>query len=426
MELMNVEIEGENDVRRFLEDGNDVNSRDTMGNTLLHWAAERGEVEIVKLLIDAGADVNARNRHGDSVFFMAGEKSHGGVKHDYSDMDIPVRNLLVEAGADLTAWDKNLYSSNCSARDYEEIVKNGGDFYWRRTGDKSPFIYAIENNFSALRPMIEAGLDINRLDANPISVLLRQEDMDKEDVKEVMRLLLDAGVKTRERVLFTTSSEMLPIAKEFLSYDIDTRYGDGKTAFECALEMKEYSKAAWLLNEGCSIEHCSETLNGEHSDNLVLEAVREQYPNALRQIVASGVDINATDMYGQTELHRLCSEEVNPDGRLWYNQKDGGVSVRMLIEVGADVNARDESDKTPLHHSIGSMASNVIDVLIKNGADPRIADKDGDTPVEFAQATGDRYLVDRLEAKVMELNLLDKHGVSKDAPRPARGREMTL
>ncbi|HHK5646403.1 ankyrin repeat domain-containing protein [Serratia nevei] len=250
--------------------------------------------------------------------------------------------------------------------------------------------------------------------------------MDKEDVKEVMRLLLDEGVRSRERVLFTTSSEMLPIAKEFLSYDIDTRNGDGKTAFECALEMKEYSKAAWLLNEGCSIELCSETLNGEHSDNLICEAVREQYPNALRQIVASGVDINATDMYGQTELHRLCSEEVNPDGRLWCNQKDGGVSARMLIGVGADVNARDESDKTPLHHSIGSMASNVIDVLIKNGADPRIADKDGDTPVEYAQATGDRYLVDRLEAKIMELNLLDKHGVSKDAPRPARGREMTL
>lgn len=36
----------------------DLNLKDESGLGLIHWAADRGAVEIVKLLIDAGADVN--------------------------------------------------------------------------------------------------------------------------------------------------------------------------------------------------------------------------------------------------------------------------------------------------------------------------------------------------------------------------------
>ncbi|GBB96938.1 hypothetical protein RclHR1_02880004 [Rhizophagus clarus] len=36
----------------------DINAKDNQGLTLLHWASDRGHLEIVKLLIEKGADVN--------------------------------------------------------------------------------------------------------------------------------------------------------------------------------------------------------------------------------------------------------------------------------------------------------------------------------------------------------------------------------
>lgn len=36
----------------------DVNMKDESGLGLIHWAADRGSVEIVQLLVDAGVDVN--------------------------------------------------------------------------------------------------------------------------------------------------------------------------------------------------------------------------------------------------------------------------------------------------------------------------------------------------------------------------------
>jgi len=49
----------------------DVNARDNEGNTALHNAAARGDVEMIKYLISKGADVNVVNREGRTTADMA-------------------------------------------------------------------------------------------------------------------------------------------------------------------------------------------------------------------------------------------------------------------------------------------------------------------------------------------------------------------
>jgi ankyrin repeat protein len=45
-------------------DGVDLDDRDRDGSTLLGWAARRGHLEALGLLLDAGARVNARDGAG--------------------------------------------------------------------------------------------------------------------------------------------------------------------------------------------------------------------------------------------------------------------------------------------------------------------------------------------------------------------------
>jgi ankyrin repeat protein len=70
------------------------------GGTLLHVAAEYGNVEAVALLLDRGADVNAR-----ATVDKAGIGGQTAVFHavtQFDDGSLPITQLLVERGADLT------------------------------------------------------------------------------------------------------------------------------------------------------------------------------------------------------------------------------------------------------------------------------------------------------------------------------------
>jgi len=59
-------------VKYFIEDLHaDVNAKDHEGNTALHNAAARGDVEMIKYLVSKGADVKAVNREGKTTADMA-------------------------------------------------------------------------------------------------------------------------------------------------------------------------------------------------------------------------------------------------------------------------------------------------------------------------------------------------------------------
>ena len=77
-------------VRDLLRHGANVNTRSGDGMTALHWAAERGDADIVAMLVDAGANVDATTRLGDyTPLLLAAKDGHA-----------PVVELLLEAGAD--------------------------------------------------------------------------------------------------------------------------------------------------------------------------------------------------------------------------------------------------------------------------------------------------------------------------------------
>lgn len=80
-----------------LQNGTDnINAKDSDGNTLLHWAAQEGTIEMVTALVQAGADVTLPNKEGVTALHNAIE---GGP-------DSPDRRnlvaILVNAGAVIT------------------------------------------------------------------------------------------------------------------------------------------------------------------------------------------------------------------------------------------------------------------------------------------------------------------------------------
>jgi ankyrin repeat protein len=92
-ELENACIDGDlEEVKRLLDDGVDVNSKNNVGSTPLYLACTFRHANVVKILIDRGANVNINTKNGRTPFQQACENN-----------DATVVKLLIDGGADEVA-----------------------------------------------------------------------------------------------------------------------------------------------------------------------------------------------------------------------------------------------------------------------------------------------------------------------------------
>lgn len=66
-------------IGNFVKAGGDINGLDRGGNSLLHYASDYRDLEIMKVLVSMGIDVNQKNKKGDTpltLFCKRGEKAN--------------------------------------------------------------------------------------------------------------------------------------------------------------------------------------------------------------------------------------------------------------------------------------------------------------------------------------------------------------
>jgi ankyrin repeat protein len=74
--------------------------------------------------------------------------------------------------------------------------------------------------------------------------------------------------------------------------------------------------------------------------------------------------------------------------------------VEELIEAGAGVNAqaRNPMKVAAIHAAVSARDPRSIEILLRNGADPNLAQQQGVTPMQAAIANGDQPIIDLLSA----------------------------
>jgi len=106
--------------RLVLDCGVDPNVKDKVGETPLHYAAERGHLDVVKLLLEHGADPNVQDNDGWTPLHYAAKKCH-----------VDVARVLLDHGADLTIRDNKGripldIGSECSEEFREMLRRRSG------------------------------------------------------------------------------------------------------------------------------------------------------------------------------------------------------------------------------------------------------------------------------------------------------------
>ena len=102
-------------VRKHLDAGADVNTKDEDGYTLLTVAVAYGSKEIVDLLIVNGGDVNAKNDGGSTPLNIATAQGHKEIVE-----------LLIFNGVDVNAFDPQVREKSIEMYEVADILRKHG------------------------------------------------------------------------------------------------------------------------------------------------------------------------------------------------------------------------------------------------------------------------------------------------------------
>jgi ankyrin repeat protein len=336
-------------VRALLKGRADVNATQGDGSTALHWAAHRDDVTIAELLIKAGARIDATTDTGVTPLHLA-----------CTNRSPLMVERLMQAGANPNAT---------LERGKTALMECA------RTGD-----------LRAVKALLARGADVNRKEPlHDQTALMWAISQQHPDVVEAL-LEVGADVHARSRAYpqTVTSERQRITGREKLSYEV---FKGGSTALLFAARVGDVESARLLLRAGANVE---DALADGSSALLVASYSGQQAVGQL--LLDNGADPNNT-VKGYTALHTAVLK--------------GGLDlVKSLLAHGAQPNVRitkptpirllsqdfelapEVLGATPYWLAARYLDGDLLRALHAGGADPRMALKDGNTPLMTAIGLG--------------------------------------
>jgi len=183
-------------ILKLISHGADPNAvMDKDGWTVMHYAALRGHLDVVKILIQLGVDVDSRNHNGWTPLY-------GAVNNGYPD----VIKALVESGADVNAKDENgeIPIHIAVFKDYPDVVKVlielGADINGKKNNGETPLheatYWSHPNEIEIIRILVEFGADVNAKDKYGRTPLYNAVERNQSDaIKMLIKFGADINAK---------------------------------------------------------------------------------------------------------------------------------------------------------------------------------------------------------------------------------------
>lgn len=328
------------------------------GSTLLAWAVESQNGELVRLLLDHGAKVSGAGdvsvaplfiacQYGDPAILDALLGKHADVKVARPDGITP---LSVCAG-------------NAPAAVLERMIAAGAAVDVADHTGQTPLMWAAaRGRIDNIRLLVARGAKVNARSAKGFTPLFFAL---KSHVPGAAVALLDLGA------------------------DPDYVAPDGTSVVQLAMYQKDYEFAARMIRRGANLSAFD-----RNGNQLLHAAVLGNQPQLVQLLLAKGADPNALSgastvkmrfevnfKSGDYEAPRkppLLLAAESGDAKVMQLLVDGGAAPRFRMPDGTNV-------------VLAAAASGKLEALrlaLQLDPDPNIATKDGDTPLHILLGTG--------------------------------------
>uniref|UniRef100_A0ABD2XM60 Uncharacterized protein n=1 Tax=Trichogramma kaykai TaxID=54128 RepID=A0ABD2XM60_9HYME len=210
---------------------------------------------------------------------------------------------------------------------------------------------------------------------NLLSFVIECGYKDKPDVDEGGKPLLRRTTPVHYASSRNFFRENSTVRELFRIYDrFDVNYCDelrGITHFYVACENGFYDIVEKFLEFGQD-PNC---LLQKSVVSPLRVALYYKYQNVAELLLKNGANPNLANEDGWTPLHAICLRECDDDlAELFFKMCDDS-------NHSLQIDARDKWDQTPLHVAVGNNNKKTAKLLLKRGANPNLANKDGWTPL---------------------------------------------
>lgn len=424
--------------KALLKAGADPNATTSLGDTPLHFA-NAGEKKLIELLISHGADINKHNLLGRPPFLslMSGVGGRSSAGHLARDIAESLHTLL-DLGADAAAADNDgnnvfhylmqnidFIGDDCCIPLIERLLKVADPNLENQKGETPVFWYRRSDSYSGqskgpaekdLLPfLLQKGMRLdarNRKGEPLLHFLLGRDSLDIADFVKLVELGADLNALGPEgRTTFhkavlcnksirwlkyivqeMNSASFVENESKIILHDIMTRYTKDTTA---ALDLV--------------IAYGADPLAKNEKGQAVLHIKPKANPRlAIDSSYFQPLDLNGRDVDGRTPLHQLvtCDIEVYADllqrgADPFVRSNNGMLPFHCAAKVGqaglvdlllAQYESREillqhinspGDGLPPLHYACQAGSFETVSVLLKYGADPRLRDRNGFTPLHM-------------------------------------------
>jgi ankyrin repeat protein len=372
--------------------GNGVNKSTHDNRIYLHWAAGKGNLEIVEYLITKGSDVNLEDSH--STFPITAAASNGvsntavyeaffkaGVdpKKKYKDG----ANLLLIA----IPFDKNFILSNYFATKGLSLTAVDSD-------GNTAFNYAARTgNIPFLKTLLEKGVKYT----DNALVIAAQGTRKEPNTLETYKYLVDdlklkptVTSKEGQTVLhfLATKPNQTEIINYFLAKGVDVNQADkeGNTPLMVAASARETNGA---LEQFLPIVKNNNTLNAKGESALTM-AVRSGTPTAVALLLDKATDVTVTNKDGNNlgayliESYRPQMGMATAAGAIGQKQDPFAAKTKLLQEKGLNLATPQKDGNTLCHLAIAKNDLALLKKIADLNIDINAKNKDGLTALHKA------------------------------------------
>jgi ankyrin repeat protein len=404
----------------LLDNGADVNAKDTEGQTLLFRIvtynlpddAKEGKIKYIDELIQRGADINIKDKEGRNLLFYCEEtdlcsflisrgvnpkdRDNEGKTPLFFIYNEGTKKYLISAGTNPDEKDNNGHTfQDCEAINngaYEKTKENGKTYMQmlidyeikRNAYFDSPFIVAVKEGNT---PKVSAFLKKNPKLAN-YNLKLESPEKDKEG-EHITPLVLAIIYKKDDT------------ARLLIKYDADPDpdVGGGTPLFY-AIRERNSKIAQLLLDKGAKIINAKVP---NYSSILLSEAIESQCDETVKILLSKGADVIGSgsdcppihaavkiESKKMIELLLSMGADINIRDKNGYAAVSEIISipddfVKYMVSKGYNINNKNSYGDTLLHNTVGNNAPEKASNLIKLGAMLNIRNNNGETPLHYAQ-----------------------------------------
>ncbi|HEY6362273.1 MAG TPA: ankyrin repeat domain-containing protein, partial [Vicinamibacterales bacterium] len=459
-------------VRALIQKKADVNAPQVDGATALHWAVHRDDLATADLLIRAGAGIDVANRHGTTPLAMASLYGNTAM----------VKRLL-EAGADAKRPGPNgetavmLAARNGNPDIIALLAAAGADVNAKeKIRGTTALMWAAEQKHPlAVKALLDRGADVAARSGPaglPRNYMANYVNTSAVEAAAQRRLAAAAAGRTYQEQLAlerkqgtvppgpvpalgaaaaaaAPAAAPAPAAAQPADDDDDIIVaglvgsgGGGLTALVFASREGDLASAKLLLDAGADINQTT-----EYGWTPLLTAVNNRNYAVAAHLIERGANVNLANKGGWTPLY-LATDNRNIEGGDYPVPKpdlDHLEIITRLLERGANPNIRVkdntltrtiftmqwffEAGATPLIRAAQSGDTELLRLLLKHGADPKLVTDLGDSALTVAGGIGwvegvtyERSPQDNLETIRLLLDLgLDPNYANNEGRTPLMG-----